>query len=91
MNQNCHSPGSVHVVEKILSDFRSGERDVAAFWINFQGRFVHVRYFPVRDPDGRYLSTLEVTQDLSPLRALEGERRLLQYEMPRQASETDTR
>jgi len=80
--QNCHPPGSVHVVEKILEDFRSGRRDVAEFWINFGGRFVHIRYFPIRDAQGRYLGTLEVTQDLTPLRALEGERRLLQYDAP---------
>jgi len=75
--QHCHPPGSVHVVEKLLDDFRSGRQDSAQFWINFQGRFVHIRYFAVRDPQGRYLGTLEVTQDLTPLRALQGERRLL--------------
>lgn len=78
--QHCHPPGSVHVVEQIVSDFRSGKRDVAEFWINFRGRMVHIRYFAVRDPDGQYAGTLEVTQDLTPLRALEGERRLLEYD-----------
>lgn len=82
--QNCHPPGSVHVVDKILSDFRSGGQSVAEFWINFRGEFVHIRYFAVRDPDGQYLGTLEVTQDLTHLRALEGERRLLQYDTPRE-------
>jgi hypothetical protein len=82
--QNCHPPGSVHVVDKILSDFRSGQQDVAEFWINFRGKFVHIRYFAVRDADGEYLGTLEVTQDLTPLRALEGERRLLQYDTSRE-------
>jgi hypothetical protein len=78
--QNCHPPQSVAVVDRILSDFRSGSRDVAEFWITLQGRFVHIRYFAVRDPRGEYLGTLEVTQDLTQLRALEGERRLLEYE-----------
>jgi len=80
--QNCHPPGSVHVVEKIVADFRSGERSVAEFWIHFRGKFVSIRYFAVRDAQGAYLGTLEVTQDLTHLRALQGERRLLQYGAP---------
>jgi DUF438 domain-containing protein len=76
--QHCHPPKSVATVERILSDFREGREDVAEFWIDFQGRFVHIRYFAVRQ-NGRYAGTLEVTQDLTRLRALEGERRLLQY------------
>ena len=78
---HCHPPRSVEVVDRILTDFRSGRQNVAEFWINFQGRFVHIRYFAVRD-GGEYLGTLEVTQDLSALRRLEGERRLLQYDSP---------
>jgi len=78
--QNCHPPQSVAVVERILADFRSEKQDVAEFWINLKGRFVHIRYFAVRGDKGEYLGTLEVTQDLSRLRALEGERRLLEYE-----------
>jgi hypothetical protein len=77
--QNCHPPRSVDVVDRILSDFREGRQDVAEFWINFQGRFVHIRYFAVRDAGKQYLGTLEVTQDATRLRALEGERRLLEY------------
>jgi DUF438 domain-containing protein len=77
---NCHPPKSVETVDQILSDFKAGRQDIAEFWINFQERFVHVRYFAVRTPEGRYLGTVELTQDLTPLRALEGERRLLQYE-----------
>lgn len=78
--QHCHPPGSVHIVEQIVGDFRSGSRSVAEFWIELHGRFVHIRYFAVRDEAGAYLGTLEVTQDLTPLRALSGERRLLQYD-----------
>jgi DUF438 domain-containing protein len=80
--QNCHPPKSVETVDQILSDFRAGRQNVAEFWINFQDKFVHVRYFAVRAPDGHYVGTVELTQDLTPLRALEGERRLLQYESP---------
>ena len=79
--EDCHPPKSVHIVEQVVEDLKSGKRDVAEFWIQMGDRFVHIRYFAVRDPDGAYLGTLEVTQDIAPLRALEGERRLL-AEMP---------
>ncbi len=75
--QNCHPPRSLHIVERIVDELRSGARDVAEFWIRHHGRFVHIRYFAVRDRDGTYLGTLEVTQDVTAIRALEGERRLL--------------
>jgi hypothetical protein len=78
--QNCHPPRSVETVEQILNDFRARTQSVAEFWINFHDKFVHVRYFAVRNSDGTYLGTLELTQDLTPLRALQGERRLLEYE-----------
>lgn len=78
--RNCHPPKSVHIVDRILEDFRSGRQSVAEFWIQMGGKFVHIRYFALRDPEGAYLGTLEVTQDLTRLRALEGDRRLLQYE-----------
>lgn len=77
--QHCHPPRSVDTVDRILSDFREGRQNVAEFWIDFQGRFVHIRYFAVHDREGRYAGTLEVTQNLTPLRALQGERRLLEY------------
>jgi uncharacterized protein len=77
---NCHPPKSVETVDRILSDFKAGRQNVAEFWINFQEKFVHVRYFAVRTEDGRYLGTVELTQNLTPLRALQGERRLLEYE-----------
>jgi len=78
--QHCHPPGSVDVVNRILDDFRAGRRDLAEFWIDFKGRFVHIRYFALRNERRNYLGTLEVTQDLTHERALEGERRLLQYD-----------
>ena len=78
--QHCHPPRSVETVDRILNDFRSGRQNVAEFWINFHDKFVHVRYFAVRNSDGGYLGTVELTQDLTPLRALQGERRLLEYD-----------
>jgi uncharacterized protein len=77
--QHCHPPSSVDVVERILGDFRSGRQDVAEFWIEMHGRFVHIRYFALRDEQRAYLGCLEVTQDLTRERKLEGERRLLEY------------
>jgi DUF438 domain-containing protein len=76
---HCHPPSSVHVVDQILDDFKAGRQDVAEFWIELQGRFVHIRYFAVRDDSGKYQGTLEVTQDVTSIRKLEGERRLLEY------------
>jgi len=75
--EDCHPPKSVHIVERVVSDLSSGKRDVAEFWIQMGTRFVHIRYFAMRDEAGEFLGTLEVTQDIAPLRALEGERRLL--------------
>ncbi|HTP60100.1 MAG TPA: DUF438 domain-containing protein [Spirochaetia bacterium] len=75
---NCHPPQSVHKVKKIISDFRSGARDHADFWIDMHGKFLFIRYFAVRDKQRKYLGTLEVTQDLTEIRKLAGERRLLE-------------
>ncbi|HOU12943.1 MAG TPA: DUF438 domain-containing protein [Anaerolineae bacterium] len=75
--QNCHPPQSMGRVQRILDDFRAGVRDVAEFWISLHGMFVHIRYFALRDAAGAYRGTIEVTQNIAPLRALEGERRLL--------------
>lgn len=75
--QNCHPRKSVHLVNRILEDFRAGKREVAEFWINLQGKEVHIRYFPVQGTGGEYLGCLETVQDISPIKALSGERRLL--------------
>jgi hypothetical protein len=75
--QKCHPQKSVHLVSRILADFKAGRRQVAEFWIDMAGRKIHIRYFPVRDRAGKYLGCLEVVQDIAPLRALEGQRRLL--------------
>ncbi len=78
--QYCHPPKSVHIVNKIVKDFKEGTQEQARFWINMGGRFIYICYYAVRDTKGAYLGTLEVTQDLTELRALEGERRLLEYD-----------
>ncbi len=75
--QQCHPQKSIHVVNRIIEEFKAGVRDVAEFWINYRGRFVHIRYFPVRSPQNEYLGVLEVTQDITDIKRLEGEKRLL--------------
>lgn len=77
--RNCHPPESVHVVEDILKAFKRGEQDEASFWIQMRGMFIHIQYFALRNSDGTYRGTLEVSQEISHLRALEGERRLLDW------------
>ncbi|HOJ04895.1 MAG TPA: DUF438 domain-containing protein [Bacteroidota bacterium] len=75
----CHPPSSVHIVDRIIEDFRSGKESSAPFWIQMHGKFIHIEYFALRDATGAYLGTLEVSQDLTAKRALDGEQRLLQY------------
>lgn len=75
--QNCHPPQSVHVVNELLADFKSGAKDAEDFWIPFKDKFVYIRYFAVRAADGRYLGTLEFTQNIAPIRALVGQKRIL--------------
>ena len=75
--QQCHPQKSVHVVNQILEDFRARKRDMAEFWINLKGRLVYIRYFAVRGKEGEYLGCLEVTQDITDIKKIEGEKRLL--------------
>jgi DUF438 domain-containing protein len=76
----CHPPSSVHVVEQILEDFKTGKQDHAPFWIQMKNKFIYIEYYALRDENGEYLGTLEVSQDLTQKRALEGEQRILSYE-----------
>jgi hypothetical protein len=75
--QNCHPPQSVHVVEKLLEDFKAGIKDAEDFWIKIKDKFIYIRYFAVRDDTGRYMGTLEFTQNIAPIRSLEGQKRIL--------------
>jgi len=78
--RNCHPPQSVHLVNKILDAFKSGSRDTAEFWIELGGKFIYIRYFAVRDTNGYYRGTLEVSQNLTEIRKLDGQQRLLDWE-----------
>jgi PAS domain S-box-containing protein len=75
--QQCHPQKSLHVVEEILSDFKEKKREEAGFWINMEGRLIYIRYFAVRDKAEKYIGCLEVTQDITDIKKIEGEKRLL--------------
>jgi DUF438 domain-containing protein len=76
----CHPPKSVDQVIKIVEEFKAGRQDLAEFWINFKGEFIHIQYFAVRDPDGTYRGVIEMSQNVTHVRGLEGEQRLLDWE-----------
>ena len=75
--QDCHPKKSLHKVNQILDDFKNNRRDLAEFWIDLRGRKVYIRYFAVRGKGGKYLGCLEVTQDITDIKKIEGEKRLL--------------
>ena len=74
---NCHPPASVHIVEKLVEDFKTGKKDSESFWIKMGGRYVYIRYFAIRDENGDYAGTMEVTQDIQPIQEISGEKRLV--------------
>jgi DUF438 domain-containing protein len=77
--QNCHPSQSVDIVERILHTFKAGEKDSAEFWIPLGHKFIHIRYFAVRDDDRKYMGCLEVSQDVTAIRELKGQQRLLDW------------
>ena len=78
--RNCHPAESVDVVENIIETFRRGEQSEANFWIEMRGKFLYIRYFALRDKDNGYKGVLELSQEVSGIRALEGQRRLLEWD-----------
>ncbi len=76
----CHPPKSVGMVLKILEEFKKGTKDTAEFWINFKDRKIHIRYFAIRDEDKNYKGVLEMSQDITEIQQLEGQKRLLEWE-----------
>jgi len=77
--KNCHPPESVHVVEQIVEAFRNGEKDKADFWINMNNETILIQYFAVRDEQGTYRGVIEVSQEISEIKSLQGENRLLDW------------
>ena len=78
--QQCHPQKSIHVVNKIVEAFKACKKDVAEFWITLDNRFIHIRFFAVRGKDRKYLGALEVVQDVTDIKKLEGQKRLLDWE-----------
>ncbi|MDY6800220.1 MAG: PAS domain-containing protein [Bacteroidota bacterium] len=78
--KNCHPPESVHVVEQIVEAFRKGEKNQADFWINMKNETILIQYFAVRDEQGHYKGVIEVSQEISGIQSLKGEKRLLDWE-----------
>lgn len=77
---NCHPPESVHVVEQIVDSFRNGKKDVASFWINMKGQKLLIQYFAIRDAAEYYKGVVEVSQEITEIQSLQGEKRLLDLE-----------
>jgi len=74
--ENCHPPSSVHIVKELLDAFKSGAKTKESFWIQMGEKFILIQYFALHDEEGKYCGTLEVSQDVSDIRKLEGEKRL---------------
>ena len=75
--QNCHPKESLAKVQQILDGFRAKERKVAEFWINLNNRLIYIRYFPIYDDENEYIGCLEVSQDITDIQKIKGEKRLL--------------
>ena len=75
--QNCHPQQSIHKVNEVVADLKSGKRKFAEFWIDLKGQKVYIRYFPVKDKAGNYLGVVEVSQDITDIQKIKGQKRLL--------------
>jgi len=75
--QQCHPPKSIHIVNRVIDDLRKGRRKSADFWIDMQEKKIYIRYFPVRNEKGEHLGVLEVSQDITEIQKIKGERRLV--------------
>jgi len=76
----CHPPKSVHMVLRIVEEFKAGTKDVAEFWFNYRGRMIHIRYFAIRDENKAYRGVIEMSQDVTDIQKLEGQKRLLEWD-----------
>ncbi|WP_237275429.1 DUF438 domain-containing protein [Tenacibaculum ovolyticum] len=76
----CHPPKSVDMVIRIVDEFRAGTKDVAEFWFNYRGRIIHIRYFAIRDNNKTYKGVIEMSQDITDIQKLEGQKRLLDWD-----------
>ncbi|WP_456375958.1 PAS domain-containing protein, partial [Lutibacter sp.] len=76
----CHPPKSVDMVLRIVDEFKAGTKDIAEFWFNFKGRIIHIRYFAIRDNEKKYRGVIEMSQDITEIQKLEGQKRLLDWD-----------
>lgn len=76
----CHPPKSVDMVLRIVEEFKAGTKDVAEFWFNFKGRIIHIRYFAIRNDNKEYKGVIEMSQDITEIQKLEGQKRLLDWD-----------
>ncbi len=76
----CHPPKSVDMVLRIVDEFKAGTKDVAEFWFNFKGRIIHIRYFAIRNDNKEYKGVIEMSQDITDIQKLEGQKRLLDWD-----------
>lgn len=76
----CHPPESVHVVNEIVEAFKEGRKDKASFWLPIKGKFIVIQYYALRNEEGNYKGVLEVSQDVTEIRALQGSRKILDWE-----------
>ena len=77
--RNCHPSKSIHIVNEIIDKFRSGEENKVDFWINFKGRLILISYFAIRNKKNEYLGVMELTQDITEIKTIEGEKRILDF------------
>ena len=88
--KNCHPKASVHIVEEIIKKFRSGEQDKAEFWINKPDLFIYIIYYAVRDENGKFRGVLEMMQDCTHIRSLQGSQTLLTWEQQEKGESKET-
>lgn len=75
--ENCHPPASVHVVEQLAADLKTGKKDSESFWLRLGDKYVYIQYIAVRDSKGEFVGVLEATQDIKPIQEITGEKRIM--------------
>jgi len=76
--RDCHPQKSLRKVNEIINQLKSGERDVAEFWIDLKRHKLYMRYFPVKDKAGKYIGIIEVIEDITEIQKITGQKRLIQ-------------
>ena len=77
--ENCHPPKSIDIVKKIIKSFKNGEKNTAEFYINYKDRFISITYYAIRDENNNYKGILETSQDITDIKKISKEKRLLDW------------